>query len=184
MHVSPAKHSYAWIPRKCNYRTDRHTDEWTDARQSDSYMLPCFAAGDTKIYFRSLTRVVREIHALPVMISAHLARNLSPFLVTAAAAASSSIGYLYIIWQNIMDLLIGITVLNVDGSVSVATHICDFKNIHKISISLQKYVYFQMCNNIWDFEVKLLFLCCIINNMGIIFWKSNSLLLISWFRML
>ena len=22
MHVSPAKHSYAWLPRKCDYRTD------------------------------------------------------------------------------------------------------------------------------------------------------------------
>ena len=26
MHVSPAKHSYAWPPRKCDYRTDRQTD--------------------------------------------------------------------------------------------------------------------------------------------------------------
>ena len=26
MHVSPAKHSYAWLPRKCDYRTDRRTD--------------------------------------------------------------------------------------------------------------------------------------------------------------
>ena len=26
MHVSPPTHSYAWLPRKCDYRTDRHTD--------------------------------------------------------------------------------------------------------------------------------------------------------------
>ena len=26
MHVSPAKHSYAWLPRKCDYRTDTQTD--------------------------------------------------------------------------------------------------------------------------------------------------------------
>ena len=26
MHVSPAKLSYAWLPRKCDYQTDRHTD--------------------------------------------------------------------------------------------------------------------------------------------------------------
>ena len=26
MHVSPAKHSYAWLPIKCDYRTDRRTD--------------------------------------------------------------------------------------------------------------------------------------------------------------
>ena len=45
MHVSPAKHSYmyAWLPRKCDYRTDR----WTDAGQSDPYVPLCFA-GDTK----------------------------------------------------------------------------------------------------------------------------------------
>ena len=44
MHVSPAKHSYAWLPRKCDYRTDSHTQ--TDARQSDPYVPLCFA-GDT-----------------------------------------------------------------------------------------------------------------------------------------
>ena len=26
MHVSPAKHSYTWLPRKCDYRTDTQTD--------------------------------------------------------------------------------------------------------------------------------------------------------------
>ena len=30
MHVSPVKHSYAWLPRKCDYRTDTQTDRrWT-----------------------------------------------------------------------------------------------------------------------------------------------------------
>ena len=30
MHVSPAKHSYAWLPRECYYRTDALTDRcWT-----------------------------------------------------------------------------------------------------------------------------------------------------------
>ena len=29
MHVSPEKHSYAWLPRKCDYRTDRRTDRQT-----------------------------------------------------------------------------------------------------------------------------------------------------------
>ena len=43
MHVSPAKHSYAWLPRKCDYRTDGQTD----AGQSDPYVPLCFA-GDTK----------------------------------------------------------------------------------------------------------------------------------------
>ena len=32
MHVSPAKHSYAWLPRKCDYRTDRQTDRQTERR--------------------------------------------------------------------------------------------------------------------------------------------------------
>ena len=39
MHVSPAKHSYAWLSRKCDYLTN--------ARQSDPYVPLCFA-GDTK----------------------------------------------------------------------------------------------------------------------------------------
>ena len=47
MHVSPAKHSYAWVPRKCDYLTDTHTDGQTGAGQSDPYVPLCFA-GDTK----------------------------------------------------------------------------------------------------------------------------------------
>ena len=47
MHVSPAKHNYVWLPRKCDYRTDRHTHTQTDAGQSDPYVPLCFA-GDTK----------------------------------------------------------------------------------------------------------------------------------------
>ena len=30
MHVSPAKHSYAWLPRKSDYWIDRHTEGRTD----------------------------------------------------------------------------------------------------------------------------------------------------------
>ena len=30
MHMSPAKHSYVWLPRKCDYRTDRHMHRRTD----------------------------------------------------------------------------------------------------------------------------------------------------------
>ena len=47
-----AKHSYARLPRKCDYRTDRQTDgrtdRQTDAGQSDPYVPLCFA-GDSKI---------------------------------------------------------------------------------------------------------------------------------------
>ena len=46
MHVPPAKHSYAWLPRKCDYRTDTHTHGQTDTGQSDPYVPLCFA-GDT-----------------------------------------------------------------------------------------------------------------------------------------
>ena len=48
MHVSPVKHNCAWLPRKCDYQTDRRLDEWTDAGQSDPYVSLCFAC-DTKI---------------------------------------------------------------------------------------------------------------------------------------
>ena len=34
MHVSPAKHSYVWLPRKCDYRTDRQTDGQTDRHRT------------------------------------------------------------------------------------------------------------------------------------------------------
>ena len=42
LHVSPAKHRCAWLPRKCDYRTDT----LTDAGQSDPCVPLCFA-GDT-----------------------------------------------------------------------------------------------------------------------------------------
>ena len=34
-----AKHSYAWLPRKCDYQSDRQTDAW----QPDPYVPLCFA---------------------------------------------------------------------------------------------------------------------------------------------
>ena len=43
----PAKYSYAWLPRKCDYQADRQTDRWTDTGQRDPYVPLCFA-GDTK----------------------------------------------------------------------------------------------------------------------------------------
>ena len=47
-HVSPVKHSSAWLPRKCDYQTDRRTNGRTDAGQSDPY-VPLHLAGDTKM---------------------------------------------------------------------------------------------------------------------------------------
>ena len=56
--MSPANHSYAWLQRKCDYRTDtwtdgqidERTDRQTDAGQSDPY-VPLRFAGDTKTVF-------------------------------------------------------------------------------------------------------------------------------------
>ena len=88
MHVSPAKYSYAWLPRKCDYRTDRrtdrrrtkrslcaamlsrrhnrqadgHTDGQTNTGQSDPYVPLCFA-GDTKINIVAAFRGMHDSHA-------------------------------------------------------------------------------------------------------------------------
>ena len=43
MHLSPAKHSYAWLPRKCDYRTNRNTHRQTPG-QSDPYVPLRFEA--------------------------------------------------------------------------------------------------------------------------------------------
>ena len=44
MHVSLAKHSFAWLPRKMTTgQTERQTDGQTDAGQSDPYVPLCFA---------------------------------------------------------------------------------------------------------------------------------------------
>ena len=68
MHVSPAKHSYVWLPKKCDYRTDtdRRTDGRTDAGQSDPYVPLCFA-GDTKS--NKIVTAFQEMHVLPVVHS-------------------------------------------------------------------------------------------------------------------
>ena len=46
MHVLPAKHSYAWLPRKCDYRTDTPMD-----RQTPDKVIPMcrYASQATKI---------------------------------------------------------------------------------------------------------------------------------------
>ena len=67
MHVSPAKHSYAWLPRKCDYRTDRQTDRQTyrrTDRQTPDKVIPmcmplCFA-GDTKMIYSNNRLSINE----------------------------------------------------------------------------------------------------------------------------
>ena len=44
MHVSPAKHSYAWLPRKCDYQesvTTGQTDGQTDKQTPDKVIPMC-----------------------------------------------------------------------------------------------------------------------------------------------
>ena len=41
MHVSPAKHSYVWLPRKCDYRKDRHMDGRIDRQMPDKVIPMC-----------------------------------------------------------------------------------------------------------------------------------------------
>ena len=49
MHVLPAKYSYAWLPRKCDYWTERRTDGQTD-RQTANKVIPmcCYALQATQ----------------------------------------------------------------------------------------------------------------------------------------
>ena len=77
MHVSPAKHSYAWLPRKCDYRTDTQTD----AGQSDPFVPICFAGDETKkrwrwwIWFNDPTVQSRTLPLLPSPTGLHQARG-------------------------------------------------------------------------------------------------------------
>ena len=45
MHVLPAKHNYAWLPRKCDYQTDGRVD-----RQTPDKVIPmrCYASQATQ----------------------------------------------------------------------------------------------------------------------------------------
>ena len=55
MHVSPAKRSYAWLPRKCDYRTDRQTP--------DKVIPMCrFALQATQ---KSRTAVQNQVYKIP-----------------------------------------------------------------------------------------------------------------------
>ena len=52
MIVSPAKNSYAWLPRKCDYRTDRQTNTRTDKQKPDKVIPMCrYASQATQKFF-------------------------------------------------------------------------------------------------------------------------------------
>ena len=72
MHVLPAKHSSAWLPRKPDYRTDTRTDGQTDTGQSDPYVQLCFA-GDTKrsTLYKILHLVRISINGIWCFLSTH-----------------------------------------------------------------------------------------------------------------
>ena len=100
MHVSPAKHSYAWLSRKCNYRTDRRTHTQTDTGQSDPYVPLCFA-GNTKliaqVWWRSTQRFsLYGVHKL-ISIYVHYDLDLWP---------SKSIGFILSPWLTCLPSLI------------------------------------------------------------------------------
>ena len=58
MHLSPAKHIACDHQENCDYT--RHTDERTDAGQSDPYVPVCFA-GETKM--KSAMKLTTDRHA-------------------------------------------------------------------------------------------------------------------------
>ena len=70
IHVLPAKHSYAWLSRKCDYRTDRRTDAW----QSYPY-VPLYFADDTKSLLISVWSVrniaTSDNQVFPIIFGAH-----------------------------------------------------------------------------------------------------------------
>ena len=73
LRVSPAKHSYAWLPRKCDrhtdtdYQTDIRTDRQADAGQSDPYVPLCFA-GDTKNQYAPHNFLAGSINLRPFTV--------------------------------------------------------------------------------------------------------------------
>ena len=57
MHVLPAKHSYAWLPRKCDYWTDGRTD-----RQAPDKVIPmCRYASQATQKCKSTTTICKSL---------------------------------------------------------------------------------------------------------------------------
>ena len=71
MHVLPAKHSYAWLPRKCDYRTD--TDRRTDRQTPDKVIPMCRydSQATQKMYFL-MTNPCTNVPSFLVNISIHV----------------------------------------------------------------------------------------------------------------
>ena len=57
MHVSPPKHSYAWLPRKCEYQTDTQTD-----RQMLDKVIPMCRLASQATQKHSSVEGIREFH--------------------------------------------------------------------------------------------------------------------------
>ena len=65
MHVSPAKHSYAWLPIKCDYRTDTQTDTQTPDKLSlCSTMLRMRHRKDAIVMRKTVSRTGKETSQL------------------------------------------------------------------------------------------------------------------------
>ena len=93
MHVLPVKHSYAWLPRKCDYRkdtqTDRQTDGQMDRQMPDKENLSRWWGEDREnprdeplSLDRALARSRREVHpeGFPILTSSWLIIYLAYFL--------------------------------------------------------------------------------------------------------
>ena len=75
MHLSPVKHRYVWLPRKCDYRKDRHADGRRDRRRTKwSLCAAMLRRRQNKYptqlwnvnYGQLLTRMAAFLHVLPV----------------------------------------------------------------------------------------------------------------------
>ena len=70
--VSPAKHSYAWLPRKCDYWTDAWTDRQTDRRRTKWSLCAAMLRRRQKnengpLHLAKYTRAPQTVHNTPVM---------------------------------------------------------------------------------------------------------------------
>ena len=78
MHVSPAKHSYAWLPRKCDYRTDTQTNGRTDRRRTKWSLCEAMLRRRHKMY-ATMTTVVIMAYFLSLKLKVAEWSNASRF---------------------------------------------------------------------------------------------------------
>ena len=140
MHLSPAKHSYEWLPRKSDYRTDGRTDRQTDRRtdpgQSYPYVSLCFA-GDTikdvdtisldlvlyMYMFESMYEISRPISTVLVLFLDFWVSNIPRYLCFLHWHKSKSLSntfifikYNYLCWIHVIVYDISIQIQNITAN--------------------------------------------------------------------